>query len=250
MKTHYLILVFLLITACSSPKNNSEETAKLEEQPEEIAEVPSEEASDEMVEPYDYTSLIDTVVANARGIEQIFLQLNPTVNNVKTLFKYKKDSRLDRLKNIENYENIRVINPYTGYLISESGESISYLTYWKLNNKTKLVAKVTRGCGPVCEDELKFYRIENDKPVELDLYDVIKSNKKIEEVLIDDWANWNDPNPLAYNLPQMGKNILVCIQPEMDLLHKNDAELESKGRCIELIFNDGTFAMGEITNNK
>ena len=129
-----------------------------------------------------------------------------------------------------------------------------YYTYWNLTDGTgnKLLAVVVRGCDFLCQDNIQFYRIiksasekSDFRFEEVNTKDIIKNFDKLPEILIG--HELDDYYPISYNLPQTGKNILMCSCDDINLNPEDDNSLERKGWCIELMWNgdQGTFTPGE-----
>lgn len=207
-------------------------------------------------------TLLDSLIESLSGVEyyfvkhrEIFNDKEDLHNRLLSLLEYKNDSNYNKLKHNHNRQiRIRTLNSKNGYLVAEWAESINYFTYWNLTDGSgnKLLAVVSRGCGPVCDDTIWFYRIikynsENAgyRFEKVKTNDIIKNFDKLPEILIG--HEIDDYYPISYNLPQKGKNILMCNPDDINLNPEDDNSLESKGNCIELIWNgdQGTFTPGE-----
>lgn len=224
-----------------------------------------EPAQIEVTKESDNEALMDSLMQNLSEIEyyfvnhrSVFNDKNSIDNNLLSLLKYKNDPHYDQLKNNHTSPSkIIKLDAKNGYLVvEETPESISYFTYWNLTDGSgnKLFANVGRGCGPQCTDDIWFYKIINANSEgskylfeEVNANDIIKNFDKLPEILIG--HEIDDYYPISINLPQVGKNISMCLSSNINLTIEDDDTLERKGNCIELVWNgeQGTFTAKEQT---
>lgn len=252
LKIYFTSLIILFVSvACNNAK------------PEQVAkEIPESKQVKVIVETTS-EAIIDSLIENLSGIEYYFVKhrdvsknKKEVYNNLLALLKYKNDPNYTKLKNNETEQyKILQLDTKSGYLIMESTpENINYFAFWNLNDGTenKILAEVSRGCGPQCTDDIYFYKIiksnsknskykfENLKP-----NSVIENYAKIPEVLVG--HKIDDYYPISINLPQNGKNITMCLSTGINLNINDDDTMERKGNCIELLWNatSGTFTHKE-----
>ncbi len=243
-------LILLLFVGCNNGKTEKNEKVTSESE----QAVVDKEIEDE--------TLMDSLIENLSGIEYFFVKYrevfndkNSIYNNLLSLLEYKNDPNYDKLKHNHTIQSrILILDSKNGYLVTEQTESLNYFTYWNLTNGTgnKLFANVSRGCGPACNDNIWFYKIvksssEDSKYLfeKVNPSDIIENFIKLPEILIG--HEIDDYYPISINLPQTGKNILMCYSNDINLIQEDDDSLERKGDCIELMWdgNQGIFRPGE-----
>ena len=140
---------------------------------------------------------------------------------------------------------IETLDRKAGYMktVCLGCESTSFLTYWTNPGQPDLVADVSRGCGPVCEDRITFYHAGPDGMTKLDTTSII--GKVTQEMFL---AEGGDPNvfnqdayELLFHLPQKGTSIRVTLDA---------GGPNFKGNCMDLLWNKGTFTQGPIKTCK
>lgn len=261
-------LILLLFVDCNNGKtekkeNNSTETSQL------VIENEKEVKTETSQAVRENETLIDSLVKNLSGIESFYVNYKKDNTQDQKLYyllqilKYNNDPNFNKLKGDKNIaDSICLIEPKKGNLITKvSGmdwNALYYYTYWNITDGTndKLLAVIERSCDFNCQDNIQFYRIikynsENSdyRFEKVKSNDIIKNFDKLPEILtgqeiIDAYYH------ISYNLPQMGKNILMCYTNDINLNPEDDNTLERKGNCVELIWNgdQGTFTPGEQTN--
>ena len=257
-------LILLLFMGCNPGTKEQDKQKEQDEQIEEKEEITTEPAQAVAELEFKNEALMDSLIANLSGIEYFFVKQNSNKQGLYSgllkILESKKDPNYETLKdNRDISDKIRVLDTKNGYLVEELSSAdwsgLAYYTYWNLTDGSgnKLLAKVMRGCGFVCEDFIYFYRLiksnsegsdyrfedVEQKDIIMDYVELPKRLLGLEE--IDDYY------PISYNLPQKGKNILMCSCDDINLDHLDDDLLERKGNCIELMWNgdQGTFTPGE-----
>lgn len=245
----YTLLLISLFIGCKNVKNEKAEKSE-QTKTEESQALDNKELKDEMY--------MNSLIENLTGIEYFYVKYRTVYNDKEHLYnsllsllKYKNDANYNKLQQYHNTQHkVKLMDTKSGYLVVEGTESINYYTYWNLTDGSgnKLMALVSRDCGPACTDAIWFYRIVKDntngtayKFEKTNTNDIIKRFNELPEILLG--HEIDDYYPISYNLPQKGKNISMCNPDDINLIIEDDDSLERNGKCIELIWdgNEGTF---------
>jgi hypothetical protein len=121
------------------------------------------------------------------------------------------------------------VDPANGYFRAEY-DGMSFLTvcYWKLSDGALLIGREETGCGPGCSSDLSFTRFRDDAFTSLDVRTVIPAFDRLH-TYVSQQGDWPGAG-FIFHLPQHGKNIRYCYE---------------EGDCVDLIFQDGVFKVGD-----
>jgi len=238
---HLLISLFCItFISCSQEKNrNADEIS-----PEPAQESVLKTESDDIQRRHNNTISIEdsmfvvSFIQDLKGIEKFVVKDNFEL--LAGLLKYKGDS--------ENYQQISMLieknngdNPpkYTFSLVDTKNGYLKYsqdlteatytMTYWNLNDGTKLIATETWSCGPICESEISFQKYNNDQYENVKNEEIIPEIKLLRKIILPNYDPNGEPEEFKYKLPQGGTDILFSL---------ND-------RIIELEWQNGVFKMIE-----
>ncbi|MEQ9099811.1 MAG: hypothetical protein RIF36_17945 [Imperialibacter sp.] len=180
---------------------------------------------------------INGLINQLTGIERFAVENN--FNLFASLLQHANDGSFDRVNNIlasstdwlQTYEII-ALDKTGGYIeYAPRGAEVTYsMTYWNLKDGTKLIAKVEKGCGPVCESEIHFSKYFNGISSIQKTSDIIPTFDTLKPLLIAKYPSDCDPCEFIFHLPRKGKNITLC--------EESDASGE---KCIVLVWKDGVF---------
>lgn len=201
-----------------------------------------------------------------RGIEYYFVEIaknkpKVTFEKIRLLMIYNKASipsevekHYSELENPNYPYKINLLDKRSGYLkLNCIGcENTTFMTYWNVKDGSKLIGVVNRGCGPVCEDDVSFFKYKKNKLSSIPRYNVIPNIKKSEfrnnvkfvvppvfkGMTPSEFENM-EPWEVTYNLPRSGKTILVSF----DL----SSEKYFTGNCMKLLWQDGRFARTPVS---
>ncbi|NMM50913.1 hypothetical protein [Marinigracilibium pacificum] len=141
--------------------------------------------------------------------------------------------------------------PNNGFL-SYGGkyEGINSVVFWNLSNGGQLIADWSQSCGPICDENIRFFIRHNSKMVYQEQFNVLPTitirdfidiDKMInDEINVDEIILSFYSYDLGYILPEKGKNLIIESQ-YIELFFPEEYEEYKLGQTIELIWNDGTF---------
>jgi len=252
LKLCLILFVIVSLSACSNNNDNSitEETVAIETNDEQNNSEDEVEAVEETLNPnadFDEAAFYE-MIDELEGIEKFYVQND--LFRLHSLLKYKKlksqhdlEAILKRKVIYPVYLDIAVLDHKNGYVefAPYAAEGYSTLVFWNLSNGEKLIATTSKYCGPICECEINF---QNYNP-KTNLYSDLKNQNVIKDFntlhtyidipkLPDPYNGDEDPIELEFILPQKGKNILYC----------------SEEKCVELVWNDGSFKPGKKSEIK
>lgn len=156
--------------------------------------------------------------------------------------KHEKDPRLkamelhyqasrDRYNMDWEIETVDLANGY--FRASYDGMAFITVCYWKLQNGALLIGREETGCGPGCSSDVSFTRYQNETFTTLDAKAVIPQIDELH-THVSQPGDWPGAG-FIFHLPQRGKNIRYCYE---------------EGDCVELLFHDGVFKVGEVIQDR
>ncbi len=187
------------------------------------------------------------------GIEFLFVFDNDPEKmaaNLRTLLEFKQDGIPSFL------ENYRIEYRITGLRLEErimtsectTCESSQVMSYWDTEDGGALMAVVTKGCGPMCSYETRFYKYKDGKKERIDR-ELILPSVILADFLKDPMDADAVQSGTAYEMPvwlrQSGYDISIGLWLE-------DASYNDKlkGDLIPFMWNGLNFFQGELTNSK
>ncbi|QCK15568.1 hypothetical protein [Mangrovivirga cuniculi] len=198
--------------------------------------------------------------SHSQTLKDIFIQLSKYDN-------LSKDDKELMIKNFYSYERgydpgvgsqkyyLSIYEPNNGFLsYGGAGEFYVGLVYWNLSNGGQLIAYYHQTCGPICDENIKFFRRHNSKLIYQELFNILPTvtiNDFIDiDKMINDGLNVDEiiksfySYDLGFILPQKGKNLIIDSQ-YIELFFPKEYEEYKLGQTIELVWNDGTFIKQE-----
>ena len=182
------------------------------------------------------STFINSIIQELKGIEKFAVQDNYYL--LSSLLEFKGDSsRHGKIKAFLQKEDeylqeyyIEVLDVNNGYIrFSPKGAEVTYtISYWNLDDDSKLIATEIQECGPVCSSGIEFQKFKNGVYQSIENIEIIPGIKNLPQMLVPNYneeVEGSEPYEFKYELPQKGKNILFCLDEN----------------CIELQWNNGIF---------
>ena len=193
------------------------------------------ELTEDHISPKD-SAFMKSIIRELKGIQKYAIKED--FDLLAGLLEFKGDSiRHSKIKailekkpyyNTYSFEVVDMKNGYIRYWLI-GAEATYTVTYWNLNDNTKLIATELWTCGPVCSSEISFEKYQNGLYESLDNKDIIPDIESLPKILFPDYDPDNEPYEFKYQLPRGGKNIRFC----------------SEEKCIELEWQNGVFKFNE-----
>lgn len=239
MNIRYLLfsVICILFLSCSQDKANSTEEASAES----ILEVPSNrnikenELSKEQISAED-SAFIKSIIQELNGIEKFAIQKDFYL--LSSLLEFKGDSTRHKkvkailIKKDEHLRSylIEELDIKSGYIrYAPRAAEVTYtVTYWNLDDGSKLIATESWGCGPFCQSEISFHKFKDGQYHSIENLKIIPEIEKLPQLLVPNYSNGeSDPYEFKYLLPRNGKNIKYCLDE----------------KCIELVWENEVFTI-------
>jgi len=176
-------------------------------------------------------------IRDLKGIEKFVVKDNFEL--LAGLLKYKAGNEsyqgisltLEKIIDKTRKFSFSIIDPRNGYVqYSQDFTDATYtMTYWNLNDGTKLIGTETWFCGPICESEISFQKYENNQYESVKNEDIIPEINLLRKIIYPNYDPDGEPEEFKFILPQVGKDIQFIL---------ND-------RSIELEWQNGVFKMVE-----
>ena len=229
MKIKYLrfTTVFIVFLSCTQKKTKTTESVSVPSEDKELAEkrISAEDSA-----------FVKSIFQELKGIEKFALKED--FDLLLSLLAFKGDSiNHSKVKailekkpyyNTYFYDVVDMKNGYIRYM-KIGAEAAYQVTYWNLNDNSKLIATELWTCGPVCSSYLSFEKYQNGIYESLENQEIIPEIERLPSLLLPDYKPEYEPYEFKYKLPQGGKNIQFCLDE----------------KCIELEWQNGIFKFNE-----
>ena len=230
MKIKYVFysLIWILLLSCFQDKKNTAEEVS-------DPNLKGKEFAEEHITAED-SNFMKSIILQLKGIEKFIVKEDFEI--LSSLLAFKGDSiNHSRVKAILEkkpyyytyfYDVVDIKNGYIRYM--RIGTEATYtVTYWNLNDNSKLIVTELWTCGPVCSSYLSFEKYQNGIYESLENQEIIPEIENLPKILLPDYDPRNEPYEFKYKLPQGGKNIQFCLDE----------------KCIELEWQNGIFKIIE-----
>ena len=243
MKTNCLLfsIICILSLSCSQEKKASKEEVS-EEVASEVSideKVAENKVANEEFSTSD-SAFVKSIIQELKGIEKYAVQDNFFL--LSSLLEFKGDSsRHGKIKAFLQKEDeyiqeyyIELLDVKNGYIrfAPKHTEATYTISYWNLENDSKLIATEIMGCGPICSSSIEFQKFKNGVYQSIENIEIIPDIKNLPQMLVPDYneeVEGSEPYEFKYELPQEGKNILFCLD----------------NNCIDLQWNNEIFEIKE-----
>ncbi|WP_421873455.1 hypothetical protein [Marinoscillum sp.] len=182
---------------------------------------------------------IASVMDELSGIEKYYVRND--LRKLHGLLKFKKDDRLSNYSSqLEKLDesagsvlNVTLLDAPNGYIeYSESmNECDEAMVYWNKTNGEKLIGHVTNCCTMFCDGSIDFklYQPDSKSYTRVNGGDIVEGLDLVKSLRPEGHIE-GDGYDSEYILPQKGKNIRYCV---------------GEDRCLDLIWQDGTFVVSD-----
>ena len=180
------------------------------------------------------TAFVKSIIRELKGIEKFAVKDNFEL--LSSLLAFKGDSiKHAKLMSIlekkaeSNYQSyhIEALDLRNGYIqyTPEQAEGTYTITYWNLDDGSKLIATEEWSCGPVCESYLSFEKYQKGIYESIENQKIIPGIEGLPKLLLPSYVPGLEPYEFKYKLPQKGKNIRFCLNE----------------KCVDLVWQNGIF---------
>ncbi len=184
------------------------------------------------------SAFVKSIIQELKGIEKFAVKEDFEL--LSSLLAFKGDSikhaklmSILEKKGELNYRSyhIEALDLRNGYIryTPEQAEGTYTITYWNLDDGSKLIATEEWSCGPVCESYLSFEKYQNGIYESLENQKIIPGIEGLAKILIPNYVPGLEPYEFKYKLPKRGKNIRFCLNE----------------KCVDLEWQNGIFKIKE-----
>jgi len=228
MKVKHLLFSALCIVflSCTQEENKTTESVS-------NTNLKDKELAEEGITTKD-SAFVKSIIRELKGIEKFAVKEDFEL--LSGLLAFKGDSiKHAKVKSIlekkgESYYRtylIEALDMRNGYIryTPEQAEGTYTITYWNLDDGSKLIATEEWSCGPVCESYLSFEKYQKGIYESLENQKIIPGIKGLAKILLPNYVPGLESYEFKYKLPQRGKNILFCLNE----------------KCVDLVWKNGIF---------
>ena len=226
---HLLFSVLcIVILSCNQEENQTTESS---------SNLKDKEITEEGITAED-SAFVKSIIRELKGIEKFAVKEDFEL--LSSLLAFKGDSiKHAKLRSIlekkaesndQSYliEALDIRNWYVRYT-PEQAEGTYTITYWNLDDGSKLIATEEWSCGPVCESYLSFEKYQKGIYENLENQKIIPGIEGLAKILLPNYVPGLEPYEFKYKLPKRGKNILFCLNE----------------KCVDLEWQNGIFKIKE-----
>ena len=226
---HLLFSVLcIVILSCNQEENQTTESS---------SNLKDKEITEEGITAED-SAFVKSIIRELKGIEKFAVKEDFEL--LSSLLAFKGDSiKHAKLRSIlekkaesndQSYliEALDIRNGYIQYT-QEQAEGTYTITYWNLDDGSKLIATEEWSCGPVCESYLSFEKYQKGIYENLENQKIIPGIEGLAKILLPNYVPGLEPYEFKYKLPKRGKNILFCLNE----------------KCVDLEWQNGIFKIKE-----
>ncbi len=226
MRIKYLLfsVLCIVILSCAQEENKTTES---------VSNLKEKEHTEEGITTKD-SAFVKSIIRELKGIEKFAVREDFEL--LSSLLAFKGDSiKHAKLRSIlekkdESYYRsylIEALDLRNGYIryTPKQAEGIYTITYWNLDDGSKLIATEEWSCGPVCDSHLSFEKYKKGTYESLEIQKIIPEIKALPIVLLPNYVPGLEAYEFKYKLPQKGKNIRFCLNE----------------KCVDLEWQNGTF---------
>jgi hypothetical protein len=214
MKNLFYLFVLTLFLSCSEAGEVKETSNN------ETEEAVEEEFLEQTGITADDSTYVNGIIKELVGIEKFAVR--DDYDLLLAVLEYNNDERASEVKTIIEKQQldyyhtygIQVLDPKSGYIqYAPIGAEVTYtMTYWNLDDGSKLIATEGWGCGPVCSSDIEFAKYENGSYSDLETDYVIPEKDELPQILVPDYdPEAGEPYEFQYVLPRKGKDILFTL---------------------------------------